>query len=244
MSVLPASIVLQALIGHVGSSSADVADSAAGIAFVLAFTAVGVLVARRQPHNPIGWLLIALVLSVEAGTLGSAYAHFDYTNHHGTLPLGRLAVLLSPAWEYAFVLMPLVILLFPDGRLGRRWRWPLRAYLVLGVAVVIGTISVAIAAFSLRIPVDNSGNLVGLNNPHGANAWFGPVQLLAFAACFVLMLAAVIRQVRRFHGASGEQREQLKWLAAGAGVCAACFALNVASGGGPGLVGDLTFWSA
>ena len=238
---LAGGVVVQALLGQLGGSSTDVTESIAAIAFVLAFTAVGVLVACRQPRNPMGWLLIALVLSVSAGTLGSSYARFDYANHHGTLPFGRLALLLSPDWEYAFVLVPLVVLLFPDGQLGRRWRWPLRAYLALGVAVVIGTISVAIAAFSLRIPVDNTGNLAGLNNPHGANAWFGPVQSLAFAACVVLMLAAIIHQVRCFRGASGERRQQLKWLAAGAGACAACFAVNERPVAASGLVGDLTF---
>jgi len=40
-----------------------------GLVFVLAFTAVGVVVARREPRNPIGWLLLAVVLSVDAGTL-------------------------------------------------------------------------------------------------------------------------------------------------------------------------------
>ncbi len=241
LAALPAALLLRLSIGHAGTSTSDLANTGAGVAFVLAFTLVGVVVARREPHNPIGWVLIALVLSVAAGTLAPTYARLDYVNHHGSLPLGQLAVLLSPAWEYAFVLMPLVILLFPDGHVGRAWRWPLRVYAVLALAVVAGTISVAVAAFGLRVPVDASGNLVGLNDPHGANAWFGPVQALGLGACFVLVIAAVIYQVRRFRHADGERRQQLKCLATGAGVCVACIALNSATGGGSGLVGDLTF---
>lgn len=234
-------IVLQAVIGQLGSSASKVAGTASGITFILAFNAVGAVVIHRKPRNPMGWLLLALVTSVDAGTAGPAYAYYDYADRHGTLPLGHLAVLLSPAWEYAFILMPLVILLFPDGQPGRRWRWPVRAYCVLGVVVVIGTISVAVAAFSLRVPVDNSGNLIGLSNPHGANAWFAPVQTLGLGACFVLTLVALIHQVRCFHRASGERRQQLKWLAAGAGFCIACLVLNTATGGGSGVIGQLTF---
>ncbi len=79
--------------------------------------------------------------------------------HHGTLPLGPVAVLLTPSFEYAFVLVPLVILLFPDGRPGPRWRWPLRAYLAVVVLAVAATLSLAVAATGLRTPVDANGNL-------------------------------------------------------------------------------------
>ena len=51
--------------------------------------------------------------------------------HHG-LPLAPVAVLLQPLWPRPAA-VPVVILLFPDGRLaGRRWRWVPQAYAVLG----------------------------------------------------------------------------------------------------------------
>ena len=121
---LAASYAIEILIHQLPSSSSDVAEGAAGLVFVLAFTAVGVVVARREPRNPMGWLLIAVALAVQAGSDASGYVDLDYNLHHGTLPLGQLAVLLSQSWDYTFVLFPLVILLFPDGRLGSRWRWP------------------------------------------------------------------------------------------------------------------------
>jgi hypothetical protein len=198
-------------------------------------------VARRQSRNPLGWLLIAITLAVQAGSNASGYAYFDYTVHHGALPLGPVAVLLSPDWAYAFVLMPLVILLFPDGRLGSRWRWPLRAYLTVAGVFVAGTLSVAVAALSLRTPVDVGGNLVGFNHPGGANAWFGPVQTIGYASCFALVIVSVIYQVRRYRRAGGERRQQLKCLSAGAAVLILCFVINAASGGGSGVVGDVSF---
>ena len=208
---------------------------------MLAFTAVGVVVARREPRNPMGWLLIAVALAVQAGNVGPAYAYLDYTLHHGTLPLGHVALLGLGAWEYAILLVPLVILLFPDGRLGPRWRWPLRAYLTLGVLFVAGTLSVAIAASALRIPLDNNGNLVGLDHPSGGNAWVGPVQTLGYVAAVVLTLAAAGYQLLRYRRASRERRQQLKCLGAGAGVLVLCFVINAASGGGSGLIGQVSF---
>ena len=129
----PAQLLLEGLSHQLPTAATDIANTAAGGVFVLAFTAVGVVVARREPRNPMGWMLIAIPLAILAGNDGSQYAYLDYTLHHGTLPLGPLAVLLTPSFEYAFVLVPLVILLFPDGRPGPRWRWPLRAYLAVVV---------------------------------------------------------------------------------------------------------------
>jgi hypothetical protein len=237
---VPATLILNALINQFPSSSSDIANGASGIAFTLAFTLVGVIVARRQPRNPMGWMLMGVALAVAAGDVGSAYAYLDYTLHHGSLPLGPLAVLLSGSWEYAFILLPLIILLFPQGHLGPRWRWPLRAYLALATVVVGGTLLVAVGDFGLRNPVDGSGNLAGLNNPSGANAWFAPVQKIGFVTYFLLVFISIGHQVLRYRRARGERRQQLKWLAFGALTTVAMFALNAATGGG-GALGGITF---
>ena len=238
---VPATYVLQDLGDQLPTSSSDVTNSVAGVVFVLAFTAVGVVVARREPRNTMGWLLIAVALALQAGNVGSAYAYLDYTLHHGALPFGHVAVLLAAAWVLALGLLPLVILRFPDGRLGSRWRWPLRAYLALAALVIAGTLGVVFADFSLRSPVDGGGNLKGLSHPGGGNAWFGPVQPLGLAACVLLVLAAIGYQVRRYRRAAGERRQQLKWLAAGGVTLVACFLIRAALGGGSGVLGGVTF---
>jgi hypothetical protein len=92
-----------------------------------------------------GWLLLAVALSIELGTFAPAYAYLDYGKRHGSLPLGPVAVLLSGIWIFAFML-PLAILLFPDGQLGRRWRWPAGMYVALGGLLVAVTLKVAVAA--------------------------------------------------------------------------------------------------
>ena len=223
------------------SSSSDIANNVSWAVFVLAFTAVGAVVANRQPRNPMGWLLIGVVLSLEAENVGSNYASYDYYNHHGSLPLGAVATLLSPSYIYAFALVPLILLFFPDGRLGARWRWPLRLYLAIGALVTAGTLSVAAGSLSRRIPVDGSGAVVGLKTLNGGNAWLGPVEALFWLAAVALLIAAVAYQTRRYRRAAGERRQQLKSLAAGTGALVSCFGVLAASGGSSNVVGSVAF---
>jgi len=240
LASLGGTLVVESLLRQLGGSG-NLAEGAAGITFAVVFTAVGVVVARQQPRNVMGWLLIAVALSVQLSSVGAGYARLDYSVHRGRLPLGALAVLLSPGWDFAFMLVPLIVVLFPAGELGSRWRWPLRAYLALGVVFAAGVLSVAVAALDLRQPVDGTGNLVGLNDPIGANAWFGPVQVLGYAAAVVLVAAGIALQLRTYRRSGGERRQQIKWLAAGAAVLVLCFVINGATGSGSGVVGSVTF---
>ena len=230
---------LEIALHQFSSSSSDLLQAATWVVFGLSFTVVGVVVARRELGNPMGWLLLAATLAIQLSSDAAAYARLDYQFRHGVLPLGRVAVLLSPAWSYGFLIVPLIVLLFPDGRLGSRWRWPLRAYLAVFVVFVVGTLSVAVAAFSLRVPVDGGGNLVGLSHPSGANAWFGPVQVAGYVSFVLLAIVAVIYQVRSYRRASGERRQQLKWLSSGAAACVVVLVITIAWSDAPAWVGNL-----
>lgn len=241
LALLAATLAAAALSDQISWSASGVANNASWVVFVLAFTAVGVLVARRESSNPMGWLLIGVQLALQAGTGGSTYATLDYTYHHGRLPLGHLAAALSPSWFVALALVPLVILLFPDGGLAPRWRWPLRAYFAATALGVAGIVSIAVASFSVRTPLDGSGTLGGLNHPSGGNAWFNAVEPVVGFSFVLLFGAAVIYQTRRYRRARGERRQQLKWLAAGAAACVACFVALEASGGSSTVIGGVFF---
>jgi hypothetical protein len=236
-------VVLEFLVPGVASptGTASVVTGVAWFVFGVTFTAVGVVVARREPRNPMGWLLLGAALSIQVGSDAPAYAYFDYKTHHGTLPLGPLAVLLSGAWSYGFLIVPLIILLFPDGRPGPRWRWPLRAYLAASVVFIAATLALAVADLRLRVPVDGSGNLVGLNQPSGVNSWFAPFFYAGFSSCFLLAIAVVLHQALRYRRATGERRQQLKWLGAGGVVCVAFFLTTVLWSHAPAIFGDLFF---
>jgi hypothetical protein len=235
-------VVLEFLVPGVASPSgtASVVTGVTWFVFGGTFTAVGVVVARREPRNPMGWLLLGAALSIQVGSDAPSYAYLDYKNHHGALPLGPVAVLLSGAWSYGFLIVPLIILLFPDGRPGPRWRWPLRAYLAGAAVFIAATLALAVADLRLRVPVDGSGNLIGLNKP-GANAWFAPFFYTGFLSCFVLAIATVVYQARRYRRAAGERRQQLKWLGAGGGICVAFFLTTLLWSNAPAIFGDLFF---
>ncbi len=98
---------------------------------VVIYAGVGFIVARRQPRNPIGWILIGFILVFVFSSIAGWYAVLYYRLGHHGLPLAAAAVVLQPCWAPALLLFPVAILLFPDGRLAsRRWRWVLRAYVV------------------------------------------------------------------------------------------------------------------
>ena len=62
--------------------------------------AVGVLVARRQPRNPIGWLFLVIAVGLFLGTDGGDYGYLDYRlGHH--LPLASVGVVLEQVWAVA-----------------------------------------------------------------------------------------------------------------------------------------------
>jgi hypothetical protein len=135
------------------------------------------------------------------------------------LPLSRLAVVLAPDWALLQVVLPLPILLFPDGRItSRRWRLTLWAYLALAVTwlcVLAARGSIAFTQHPVRI--DSVGMSVHLDGAsHGASAWVQNVLLVIYVA---LVFAWVLRLVASYRGSTGDLRQQLKWLMVGGALC-------------------------
>jgi hypothetical protein len=198
------------------------------VAFVVPFAAVGVLVARRQPRNAIGWILIALALGSAIGSEAGFYAIRAYSVDHHGLPLSRLAAALAPlAWISILLLLPLPIMLFPDGRVPPgRWRWTLRTYGVLAPLFLVSVgVQTSHAFTDRRIAVDATGQLTSINgSPSGIAAVINLVGLLGYAA---FALGAVVRQILRYRRSRGVERQQLKWLLSGGAV--ALFGMVVAT---------------
>jgi hypothetical protein len=190
------------------------------IVLFLGFGLVGAIVAWHQPRNPMGWVLIGVTFFLVLSSLSSAYAYVDYRLHGGRLPLGWLAVLVGPSWAPAIVLAGLAVMLFPDGRILASWWKPmLWAYLGLGALWLGGAFAISLGAvIGHHVVIDSGGGLTGLDNPTGANAWWGAVQAVFFPAVAVCWLVWLAGQVLSYRRSSGERRLQLKWLLSGATV--------------------------
>ncbi len=195
---------------------------------------VGLLVARRQPGNPLGWLLLGIALCLVLSTDGSAYDVLRYRLGY-QLPLGVAALAVNQLWGPGLELFGLVVLLFPDGKLGSVWwRAALRAYLGL-YAVSLLCLAVATGQALSRHPVqvDVNGGLTATDNPAG---WYAKVTLLLLLM-LLFIVAFVGRQVLSWRRSSGERRQQLKWLASGALVTVAITAVATTQGASAS-----TFW--
>ena len=208
--------------------------------FTLAYGVVGLLLAWRKPGNLIGWLMLAAAAVGAASESASFYMVADYRLRGGQLPLGGLAVLAQPGWAPCIVALGLIVLLFPDGRLpGPRWRWFAGAYLAVGVVWLSGAYLLSVGAIlGHHLRVDSAGNLLVLDGtPTGDAAWWGVVQDLFLPVLLVSWLAAVAGQVASYRRSSGERRQQLKWLLAGAVGGTGGLFLAFGSSGTHGLLG-------
>jgi len=178
-------------------------------AVALAFALVGAVVAARRPANPIGWLFLAIGLSGALGVVSNEYATYTLVTDPGALPGGAVAAWLSGwTWWPAYGLVPLVLLVFPDGHLpSPRLRWA--AWLAAGGVAVM---TVGIAATTLGDPArfalseEEPGGLPGL------------VLAASVSAAAVSFLAALASLVLRWRRARGNERAQLKWVAFAAGL--------------------------
>jgi hypothetical protein len=198
-----------------------------GAAFALVCGLLGVLVARRQPRNPEGWLLLGMAVGVMVTLDSGLYAVLDYRLDHGRLPLGGMAVFLKDSLRPVLTLLfALVILLFPDGKLPRRWTWVLRSFLVLaGVLIVAVVANEAGSIIGRPIQVDVSGGYSGPGSPAGVLGVLAVVGGAGFFLVPLLWAAFITRQVLSWRRSSGERRQQLKWLMAGAVIAVAGLAL-------------------
>jgi hypothetical protein len=199
------------------------------LAALAAYAAVGYVIARTQPRNPIGWIFLALGITTLFDYVLRLYLVLDYRQHDGRLPLGSAAVFWRGSWSlFPIVLAAPAILLFPDARLPTWWRRVLWAYAILAAAFMATQLAgQVVAGASGHVAVDVRGNLP--NNDGGSVAATG----WAVAPLFLLAwISFVGRQVAAWRSASGPRRAQLKWLMAGSASCVVSFVVILVLGDG------------
>jgi hypothetical protein len=203
------------------------------------FGVVGFVIAWRKPRNALGWCLVGVTVAGALSDDGSFYAIAAYRIRHGTLPLGWVAMLAQPGWAIAIVLTGAAVLIFPDGRpaspLLRRvlWLYLAPALVWMGTAYVL-TLD-AIVRHAIR--VDSGGNLLVLDNGPSSPGWWNVLQDAVFVTMGLSGLLVLAGQVASFRRASGERRQQLKWLLGGFTACLGGVIVALALGNQPGAWG-------
>jgi hypothetical protein len=177
-------------------------------ALAVVFTAVGVLVATRQPGNATGWLFLGVGVSTGLGTLAGSYADaWVAGGKEGSQALGELAAWYGTLSWMPFILVPctFVLLLFPDGHLlSPRWRW-------IAWCAGAGIAGVFITTGLTPGPLEDQPSI---DNPFGVDTvLLDPLKGLSVLSLVIGMAGSAASAVVRFRRAHGERRQQMKWLA-------------------------------
>jgi hypothetical protein len=193
-----------------------------------AFSILGAPIASRQPHNAIGWILLAIGIVWGLYWALTGYSIYGLVTNQESLPRPDLSLALSSwLWVPAVGLMGIfLIVLFPDGRLpSPRWR-PLTWLSTIAMGILASLSVFEPGSFS------NSG-FPHVRNPLGIEALrpvMDPLSVIGFALLLSCMLGSAGSLVRRFRRSSGRERIQLKWLVAAAATTAVAYLLLSAVG--------------
>jgi signal transduction histidine kinase len=192
----------------------DVVFDLGALVFSGIFVLVGWAIVTRQPRNTIGWLLLAIPFVGALAFVVGDYAAEALAVHPGSLPFGSAAAWLD-RWLIVATLAIFVpvFLLFPDGKIpSRRWRPALW--------LTVAAPGVTIVSFALT-PGRLTGAFADLSkvtvmNPLGVEALRRTLEVLTQVGGFGILLSAFLAGaaiIVRFRGASGDVRQQIRWLA-------------------------------
>ena len=171
---------------------------------------VGALIASRRPRHPIGWIMLAIGL---VSTLVGLFAESARQLYEPRPELGAALFLVSDVLSrLALLLIGMLLLLFPDGRLpSKRWR----SVVIAGTAAWVLSAFVEVFApgpladFAMSSPPQNPFGIASLNDFPPAPA----IGVSSFIGIYASLLLSIVSVAFRFHRAGPELRLQLKWVA-------------------------------
>lgn len=183
-------------------------DSVAGwlpesslIIFVLGFGSVGTLLAMHRPEHPIGWLAGGFAAVFAADLVAEQAALLAARS--GSLVLAGIGRACDHMLEQVgFVLLVMLVLVFPHGRVpGRRWRAAL---------IVVGALAATAILFA-PFTAHESGEIAipALHTVRGAENVTFAMALPGFA----VFLAGLVRIVLLLFRGTEAERRQIRWIA-------------------------------
>jgi signal transduction histidine kinase len=171
---------------------------------------VGALIASRRPRHPIGWLMLAIgLVSATGGVLDESARQFYAPRPELGAALWLAGSALS---RLVLLLIGILLLLFPDGRLpSKGWRGVVIAGTTAWVSSVITEVfgPGSLSDFAMSPPPQNPFGIAALND-------FSPgpaIGVSIFIVFFGSLLLSIVSVAFRFHRAGPEMRLQLKWVA-------------------------------
>ena len=186
---------------HIRFNPGTTLDAASYALLMLGVSAIGILIVRREPRNPIGWLFCATPMLVAVSVGGGTIAIWmgpDHADIPGAAVPGWFSLWAWPIGLVGFLM--LLPLLFPDGRPpAGRWRWLLP----------IDLAALALLAAALMAQPGEMFN--GVTNPLGVG-WADSTPVVAVLAALVLTLipANLASAVARYRRAGATERVQLR----------------------------------
>jgi signal transduction histidine kinase len=185
-----------------------------GVAYVVSANAI----VRRQPSNPVGWLLFLIAGALAASMAMTAYGIYAITVSPGSLPFpGAVLACAEPTPEITMMGIILVLQLFPNGHpVGPRWRALVWATVITWV-VVLGIGYLLTPHRIVDIWSDELSHAgASIRDPFGWSAFEGPGHLLGQIGLVLGLATSVLSIVSLFvrrARADAVTRIQLRWLA-------------------------------
>jgi signal transduction histidine kinase len=181
-----------------------------GLVISLLWLGTGAVITGRQTRNTAGWLFLAIGIAWPLATLASVLTITGVKVDPGSIPLLGMWAVIQEYALFPLALVPLLFLLFPDGKPPTpRWRWAERA---LFVGVGISFLAFVFDPGPLNNLVDSG---IVYMNPIGIRALggvAGGITALAVLLAFGAALSTVFAVRGRYRRSQGEGRQQLRWL--------------------------------
>jgi hypothetical protein len=175
------------------------------------YATAGAVVAIRRPGNVVGWLLLSAGFLFALGSVCFEYANWALGPGSSALGAEALWVAEAPP-ALPLILIPLALLVFPDGRLlSARWRALVWLSVLTAVCLVAG-IGLAPGRLDANAPVRNPFGI------DGAGTALTVVGVLGWALAIVLFAAAGAATVIRLRRTTGATHQQMKWVSYAAAV--------------------------
>ena len=187
---------------------------------IVVFVVVGVRIVAHSPRHTVGWLLLSIGLALASSAFGG-----DHTAHLAHRLPAWVLHLTAAGWFGTGGGLVLLLMVMPTGRLlSPIWRLP-----VVSLATALAIVAVAGLSAPVLVP-SGRPNPWSLPAVHAvADALAGGVVPVAPVLLVLGAVGGIASLVVRYRGATGVERQQLKWLLFGGALFVLAFVTGISA---------------